>query len=111
MSKYNAKKTMMDGILFDSMKEAKRYQELKKLEAEGRIQKLERQVPFTIIPKQGYKGETIRGAKYIADFVYTRDGEVVAEDVKGMRSGQAYQIFKLKKKLMLYQFGIYVEEI
>lgn len=111
MNKYNAKKVKVDGIEFDSKKEAQRYRELKVLEKEGHIKELRLQVPYEVIPKQGYKGKTIRSTKYVADFVYIRDGEIIAEDVKGLRHGAAYNLFIVKKKLMLLNYGIFVEEI
>lgn len=111
MNKYNAKKVRIDGIEFDSRKEAQRYRELKTLEKEGLIKELRLQVPYEVVPKQGYKGKTVRSVKYVADFVYIRDGEIVAEDVKGLKEGAAYNLFVVKKKLMLLNYGIFVEEI
>ena len=67
MGKYNNKKIVVNGITFDSKKEAYRYEELKILERANAIKNLARQVPFELIPKQ--RGE--RAVRYIADFVYT----------------------------------------
>jgi hypothetical protein len=103
MNKYNAKKTYVDGIAFDSKKEAKRYQELKLLERGGVISDLDCQVKFELIPKQ--EGE--RPCYYVADFVYTENGKKVVEDVKGFRT----DIYKLKRKLMLWVHGIRVVEV
>ena len=66
MSKYNARKTVVDGIKFDSKAESKRYLELKEKQANGEISELQTQVTFEVLPKQ--PGE--RAVKYIADFVY-----------------------------------------
>lgn len=52
MSKYNSKKTIVDGQTFDSRKEANRYQELLFLERVGAIKNLSRQVKFVLIPSQ-----------------------------------------------------------
>ena len=50
MSKYNSRKTTVDGFTFDSKKEAKRYLELKQMEKDGLINDLQLQVPFVLIP-------------------------------------------------------------
>ena len=113
MNKYRNKKVMVDGIVFDSRKEGQRWKELKVLESSGEIEKLERQVKFQLLPRQtGSDGKVLeRKVEYVADFVYIRDGKVIVEDVKGYRGGGAYEVFKLKKKMMLYFFGIRVKEI
>lgn len=104
MSKYgNIKTRTSDGILHDSIKEANRWCELNLLLRAGKIQDLQRQVKFELIPKQD--GE--RAVSYIADFVYTENGETVVEDVKGVRTKE----YKLKKKMMLYFHGIRIKEI
>lgn len=103
MSKYHAKKTVVDGIIFQSRKEAKRYQELKLMQRAGLISDLRRQVKYELIPKQ--QGE--RAVSYIADFVYTEDGKTVVEDVKGVRT----PVYKIKKKLMLWRHGIRIREV
>ena len=97
-SKYNAKKTVVDGIEFDSAKEAKRYAKLSALEDAGKIQGLRLQVPFELLPSFECDGVKYRGMKYVADFVYYRDGKVVVEDCKGFKTAE----YKLKKKLMAY---------
>ena len=113
MNKYHNKKVVVDGLIFDSKKEGERWKELKLLESSGEIEQLERQVKFDLLPKQiGSDGKVIeRKVQYVADFIYIRDGEVIVEDVKGYRGGGAYEVFKLKKKMMLYFFGIRVKEI
>ena len=104
MSKYgNIKTRTSDGILHDSIKEANRWCELNLLLRAGKIQDLQRQVKYELIPKQD--GE--RAVSYIADFVYTENGKKVVEDVKGMRTKE----YKLKKKMMLYFHGIKIREI
>lgn len=119
--KYKNQKTVIDGIIFDSKREARRWQELKLAEAAGAIGNLERQVRFELIPAQrepdtrGPKGGIKPGkllerkVEYIADFVYIdlHTGEKVVEDTKGMRTPD----YKIKRKLMLYMHGIRVREI
>jgi len=108
-NKYSAKKVELDGFKFDSKKEAKRYSELKLLQRAGSLTDLKLQVPFEIVPKT----EKFRAVKYIADFTYRVPGHenLFCEDVKGMRKGAAYKIFKIKQKIMYYKLGIEVFEI
>ena len=109
-SKYKAKKTIVDGMKFDSMKEAQRYRELKFLEKAGAIKGLQRQVKFVLIPKQVDKRtkKTLeRELSYYADFVYYMHGERIVEDVKGYKT----DVYKLKRKLMLWVHGIQITEV
>ncbi len=106
--KYHAKKTELDGITFDSKKEANRYAELKLLERSGAIHNLQRQVRYELIPAQKKDGKTVeRACHYIADFVYEDNGKTVVEDVKGYRTKE----YVLKRKLMLQVHGIEVREV
>ena len=101
---------MIDGITFDSAKEAQRWQELKLLERAGQIFELQRQVPFVLIPKQVRDGKVIeRPVVYKADFVYTENGEDVVEDVKSPATKTREYI--IKRKLLLWQFGIRIREV
>lgn len=108
-NKYNARKVEIDGIAFDSAKEAARYRELKLMQRAGEIRDLQLQVEYELIPKQA--GE--RACNYIADFVYqdVRTGKTVVEDVKGYKKGAAYNIFAIKRKLMLWRYGIKIVEV
>lgn len=106
VSKYHAKKTVVDGIEFDSAKEAKRYAKLRDMAEAGEIQDLRLQVPFELLPSFERDGVKYRGMKYIADFDYYRDGKRVVEDCKGMKTAE----YKLKKKLMAYINHINIEE-
>lgn len=91
----------------DSKKEAKRKAELQLLEKAGVISDLKCQVTYELLPRQEYKGKFAEHpVKYIADFVYTENGETVVEDVKGMKT----DVYRLKKKLMLWRYGIKVKE-
>lgn len=107
-SKFNAKKTTVDGITFDSAREAKRYQELKLMERAGEISGLRRQVRFELIPAFECDGKHYRPATYIADFVYTdvKTGKEIVEDVKGYRP----DIYRLKAKLFAHKFGVAILE-
>ena len=112
MSKYGNKKTYVDGIKFDSKKEANRYIELKTLLLAGKITGLELQKSYVLIPAQylninGKRKCIERPLKYVADFVYHQDGKTVVEDVKG-RKTPAYII---KRKLMLWVNGIKISEV
>ena len=100
-NKYGNKKTVVDNITFDSMKEAARYGELKLLEKAGKIDLLELQPKFRL----EVNGEKI--CTYIADFQYDDDGHTVVEDVKGVKTA----IYRLKKKLVKAIFGIDIQEI
>ena len=101
---------MVDGITFDSAKEANRYAELRLLEKAGQIFNLQRQVPFVLIPKQVRDGKTVeRPVVYKADFTYTENGEEVVEDVKSPATKTKEYI--LKRKLLLWQYGIQIREV
>lgn len=125
MSKYKSKRTVVNGRVFDSRKEARRYQELLLLERAKQISNLRLQVPFELIPAQYtlsdevytkgvHKGERKRGAciekavTYKADFVYTDiGGNTVVEDVKGIKTKD----YIIKRKLMLSVYGIRISEV
>ena len=98
-SKYNATRTEVDGIMFHSKKEAKRYVELKLLQKEKQIQDLRLQVVFDLTMP----------VRYIADFVYwdRLTGKQVVEDVKGFRTAE----YNRKKRLMKAQYHIEIKEI
>ena len=108
MAKYRNKKVEIDGMTFDSKKEARRYQELLLLERAGAIQDLQTQVKYVLIPSQRIKGRVVeRECAYKADFVYIENGETVVEDTKGFRTKD----YIIKRKLMLKEYGIRIREI
>ena len=119
----NEKVRTKDGETYDSRKEFRRAKELELLERAGEISNVRRQVKYTLIPAQrGPEEIGPRGGKrpgpllerecsYVADFVYEENGETVVEDVKGYREGQAYNVFVIKRKLMLWIHGIRVKEV
>ena len=110
---------MAFGMTFASKKEADRYMVLKNLEAKGKITDLKTQVKFVLIPAQrepdtvGVRGGKVKGKlierelSYVADFVYYRDGEMIVEDTKGMRTPE----YIIKRKVLLYMTGIRIREI
>lgn len=112
MSKYNSRKATYNGIIFASKKEAQRYAELKMLRDAGAIRDLQLQKKYELIPSQRINGKVVeRACNYIADFVYIQDGETVVEDVKGYRRSKAYDLYVIKRKLMLYKYGVRIREI
>lgn len=101
-NKYKAVKVVVNGIKFDSKKEAKRYQELVLLQKTHYIRDLKLQVPFVLIEKSKYG----RQIKYVADFTYIENGVLVVEDTKGFKT----DVYKLKKRLMAEKYGIEIKE-
>lgn len=126
-SKYHSRKITRDGITFDSIREFRRFQELRLLEKAGAIQDLKRQVKFELVPAQYeeiptgelYKRGDRKGQPkmkrvcveesvcYYADFVYIENGKQVVEDAKGFKTPD----YKIKKKLMLYFHNIKIKEV
>ena len=120
MRKYNNRKVMSsDGYLFDSRREANRWEQLKRMQEEGKITALKRQMEFMLIPPQYeeiYTGNrnkkkdklVERAVVYIADFVYhDENGDIVVEDTKGFKTRE----YILKRKLMLFIYGIKIIEV
>ena len=108
--KYGNKRVTVDGITFDSQREAVRFQELRLLEKAGEIGGLRRQVHYELIPAQYDRrtGKLLeRSVKYVADFVYQTDGFTVVEDVKGVRTKE----YIIKRKLLLYRHGLRIQEV
>lgn len=98
----------MNGITFDSRKEAYRYLVLKGMEDEGAIENLRRQVRYELVPAFDVDGRHYRPVCYVADFVYVdkETGKEVVEDVKGMRT----DAYKLKSKLFARRYGMSIKE-
>lgn len=111
MNKYFNKKVIVDGIKFDSKKEAKRYNELKLLKKAGLIKELELQKVFELQPKYtNNNGEHIRSITYKCDFFYydNEKEQYIVEDTKGFKT----ETYKLKKKLFEYVYpNLTIEEI
>lgn len=104
-SKYKNQKVTVDGIKFDSKKEANRYRELRLMVDAGVISDLELQPVFELVPKQD--GE--RAVKYVADFQYRSGSETIVEDVKSPATKTP--VYGVKRKLMLFVHGIKVREV
>jgi len=102
MSKYGSKKTIVNGITFDSKLEAKRYCELKLLAKGGVIKDLQLQPSFELQPSFKKNGKTIRAITYKADFSYydNEKAKKVIEDTKGFKTKD----YLIKKKLFEYKF-------
>ena len=99
-NKYSAIKTEVDGIIFDSKKEAARYTELRLLERAGGISDLRLQVKYEFI----INGHKI--GSYRSDFEYNEEGKHIVEDCKGIR----HRDYIWRRKLMLALFGIQIRE-
>lgn len=120
MNKYGNRRIEMDGEVFDSAKEYRRFCQLELLERAHKISDLRRQVKYVLIPTQrepdtiGPRGGVKKGkvieseCAYLADFVYVNDkGETIVEDTKGFRTKD----YIIKRKLMLERHGIRIQEI
>ena len=112
VSKYYAKKERRGALVFDSIKEARRFDELLLLLRAGEIKDLRLQQEYTLMEAfTNLDGTKIKAIRYRADFVYqekTKDGwRFVVEDVKGFKTRE----YELKKKLMADRFGITVREV
>lgn len=100
-AKYGNKKVVNDGITFDSAMEAKYYDHLKLLQAQGIVTSFELQPRFVLLPKFEKNGKKYREIGYTADFtVHYADGHSEVVDIKGMVTQQ----FELRKKLFDYRF-------
>lgn len=117
-SKYNAKKTEVDGLRFDSKREADRYLQLKLLEKAGEIHnlRLQHRIVLTVFAKNAPRGFPMQKiGDYIADFAYCTCGTPadcigargVVEDAKGFRT----PLYKWKKKHVEIQYGITIREV
>lgn len=100
--KYRNEPVTVDGIRFDSKREAERWCKLVSAERAGAIQKLRRQVSFDL---HAEGGRAI--GRYVADFVYQRDGVTVVEDAKGVRT----QLYRRSKKHLEAEYGIEIVEV
>ncbi len=122
MSKYHNKITYVDGIKFDSQKEASYYCYLRQMEKDGKIRDLRLQVEYELLPKiigerlkqLKTKTKTVRYTKqsavvYRADFVYI-DNETGLEEVIDVK-GRKTKEYILKKKMMLALLGIEIIEV
>lgn len=107
-SKYNNTKTVIDGITFDSIKEAKRYRQLELLVKAKIVSSftLQPEFHYTVTYEANGKKMTVN-RKYIADFIvnyFNRPSEI--EDVKGFRTSE----YKRKKLIIEKLYGIKIVE-
>lgn len=96
-TKYRNKKTELDGIIFGSHIEARRYSELKQLQALGEISDLSVHPVFRLLDKfrDPWSGDCQKSINYIGDFLYVEKGtHRVCEDVKGVQTTE----FRIKWK-------------
>lgn len=107
-SKYGNQQCVVDGITFDSKREAARYAVLALRQRAGEITNLRIQVPFVIAPAVTINGKSVRERLYIADFVYDMPhGLMVVEDSKGMQT----PMYRLKRQLMKVIHNIDIQEV
>lgn len=100
-SKYSNIKTVVDGITFDSKKEADYYCQLKLLKQAGEIKDFGLQPRYELLPTFRKNGTTHRSITYVADFIIdNNDGTTEIVDIKGVET----QVFKIKKKLFEYMY-------
>ena len=121
---YNIKTRASDGTVLDSVREARRYEELLILQRAGKITDLQRQVRYELIPAQyetyerfSKSGERLkdgkrlleRGVDYVADFVYkdVESGNIIVEDAKGFKTKE----YTIKRKLLLSVHNIRIKEV
>lgn len=130
-----AERLTADGkvIKFDSLKEARRYDELVLLQKRGKIRNLKLQVDFTL--QEAYttpEGQRVRAIRYRADFVYEEpsghDQPIITEAMKGLPDTEIYmfwrevvedvkspatktRVYEIKKKLLKERRGITIREI
>ena len=101
-NKYGNKKVILDGIKFDSKKEARRYKELKFMEENGIIKDLELQPKYELTPTIRHNGKTLPKMSYIRDFRYKdKEGQTIVEDTKGKRTST----YIAKLKMFLFKYG------
>ncbi len=108
-SKYNAQKVVTDDGVFDSKKEHRRWLVLKDEVARGLICDLVAHPTFKLAPKvkQADSERATPALRYEADFMYVRDGRLVIEDVKGMKT----RVYMTKKHIMLATLGLTITEV
>ncbi len=99
--KYRNIKVVVDGIKFDSKKEADYYGKLKMKEKAGLISDLKLQVKFKLL-----------SFSYIADFVYF-DNEKLRLEVVDVKSNitRRLPVYRIKKKAMKNELNILIKEI
>lgn len=99
-NKYNARKTTVYGITFDSKRESEVYLMLREKKRLGEIKRIDLQPTYTLL--EGFRDNTGKAQKpitYTADFfVSYADGRSEVIEVKGVRTRD----YQLRKKLFLH---------
>lgn len=108
-SKYRNRHTVVDGIRFDSAKEARRWGELRLMEKAGLISKLRRQHEWQLFA-MGIDDTPVYVASYVSDFDYFQVDEFVAEDVKSEFT-RKLPLYRLKFKLFKANYGFEITEV
>lgn len=104
VSKFRSIKKEVNGLQFDSVKEANRYITLLAWQQSGQITELETHKPLSI----DINGQHV--CNYEADFVYKKDGLVVVEDIKSAFT-RKLQYYRLKRKLVQVCLEIEIIEL
>lgn len=100
-NKYFNQKVKVDGIEFQSTKEANYYLFLKQLQKEGEVKSIELQPKYELLPAFEKNGKKYRAITYTADFKVTySDGREEVIDTKGYQT----QAFRLKHKLFEHKY-------
>lgn len=108
MNKYKAVRTEVDGLWFDSKREAGVYQSLKALQRAGTIRALECQVKFPLNGVAANTGKAEHVCTYVADFVFQDlEGKTNVYDAKGVKTA----VYRIKKKWFEMQYGIRITEV
>ena len=111
-AKYRNRKVMVDGVRYDSQKEADRGQVLEAWARSGAITELKRQVPFVLAPAVRLAGEARKkpALRYYADFTYLQDGQLVVEDTKSAATRRLAS-YRNKRHLMKTVHNIDITEV
>ena len=109
-SKYRNRKVTIGGIIFDSVREANRWLQLKELQTKGKISDLRRQAVFVLAPSVILDGRKKPAIRYLADFNYFENGKQVVEDVKSPAT-KGLSTYRLKKHLLMSVHGLEISEI
>lgn len=111
-AKYSNEKVTVDGEVHDSKKEAARWKHLQRLEREGAITDLKRQVKFELVPGVKFKdaARAKPAIRYYADHTYLRDGVLVVEDTKSAPT-RKLPAYRMKKHMLLAFLGLEITEV
>lgn len=101
MSKYKNKKTVIDGITFDSIMESKYYLQLVWLLKHKQIKSFRVQPRYELLEGFEKNGKKYRKIEYVADFeIEELDGSITVVDVKTLK----LDVFKIKEKMFVNKY-------